>query len=440
MKFAFIGQDVPMLLPALLADLLFAGHEAADISLQEGNPAMQDVLQRYGNAVILRSGLSARLTVTGDRAEALRGADCVLYAGDCMPASRFRMDRQALSGEKDDDPGLTEQARVNGGIGGLLHTLRAGENVLELCEDMRAACSGALVINLGQPVARTTALFEMQGFRCFGLGRTPMRGANGVDSLCKKMSRKLDSVDVRVAGLPGFAFLLAMTDAGTGADLLPQLADRARRDELGRLARRWLDWYGALPVGDVTDHAEFLPAQPDYIPEEEPAFGETVEQRKERILHMNTVGNHGASSREGAMAQVTLLSKAPPIRPMQLALALLRGTDLDMPAVARLNRGELPQLPHDAVIESALTLRGGQVQPHGWQLPGALAEICGDIAHTNALAAQAATGDRSALRECVETDPALAGLDRLYCQELVDKLIQLHWDVLPRFCEDEEQP
>ena len=78
MKFALIGQDVPMLFPALLADLLFAGHEAADISLQEGNPAMQDVLQRYGNAVILRSGLAARLTVTGDRAEALRGADCVL--------------------------------------------------------------------------------------------------------------------------------------------------------------------------------------------------------------------------------------------------------------------------------------------------------------------------------------------------------------------------
>ena len=48
-----------------------------------------------------------------------------------MPASRFRMDREALSGEKDDDPGLSDQARVNGGIGGLMHALRGGEKALE---------------------------------------------------------------------------------------------------------------------------------------------------------------------------------------------------------------------------------------------------------------------------------------------------------------------
>ena len=40
MKIAFIGQDVPTLLPALLTDLLFAGHEAdARVTVEEGNPA-----------------------------------------------------------------------------------------------------------------------------------------------------------------------------------------------------------------------------------------------------------------------------------------------------------------------------------------------------------------------------------------------------------------
>lgn len=432
MKFAFIGQDVPTLLPTLLTDLLFAGKEAAEVTVQEGNPAMQEVLEKYANAVIARSQLPAVFHATGDRAQALAGADCVLYAGDCMPASRFRMDREALSGTDENDPGLTEQARVNGGLGGLMHTLRAGQLVLELCEDMRESCPNALVINLGQPIARTTALFIRQGFRCYALGRTPLRGANGVDTLCKKMSRRESTVTAVTAGLPGFAFLLEMKDTASGQNLLPQLEARAEKDELGRLARRWLDWYGALPVGDVTDHAEFLPAQPDYIPEEEPAFGESVEQRKERILHMNTVGREGASSREGAMAQVTLLSKAPPIRPMQLALALLRRESITIPAVARRNGGELPQLAKSAIIEAPLTLEKGEEKPHGYQLPGELAEVCGEIAETNALAAQAATGDRTALRQCVELDPALAGLDRLYCQELVDKMIELHQDVLPR--------
>ena len=131
MKIALIGQDIPTLLPTLLTDLLFVGKQSATVTLEEKNAAMQDVLQRYGEAVIRDAqsrhpGLRASINVTGSRREVLRDADCVIYAGDCMAASRFKMDREALSGVEEDDPGLTEQARVNGGIGGLLHTLRQG--------------------------------------------------------------------------------------------------------------------------------------------------------------------------------------------------------------------------------------------------------------------------------------------------------------------------
>ena len=433
MKFALIGQDIPMLLPTLLADLLYAGKQAADVAVEEKNSAMRDVLQRYGDAVIRQSGLPARLTVTDSRREALTDADCVIYAGDCMAASRFRQDREALSGTGEDNPGLTDQARVNGGIGGLMHTLRQGENVLNLCEAMQEHCPEALVITLGQPVARTTAMFLNQGFRCYGLGRTPMKGANGLDMLVKKLERKEQDVHATVAGLPGFAFLLSLHDRETGEDLLPYLLDMTELGELGRLTRRWLDWYGALPIGDVTDHAEFLPAQEDYIPEEEPEFGESVERRKDRILYMNKVGEQGAEDDEGLMAQWLLLSKAPPIRPMQLALAILCGDDIDIPAVTRRNDGELPQLPREAIIEASLSLRQGSPVPHRTLLPDGLADVCGEIDETNRLAALAAEGDRSALRECVDLDPALAGLDRLYCQDLVEKMLEMHADVLTRF-------
>ena len=149
MKIALIGQDIPTLLPTLLTDLLFVGKQSAQVTLEEKNAAMQDVLQRYGDAVIRDAqsrhpGLTASITVTGSRREVLADADCVIYAGDCMAASRFKMDREALSGVEEDDPGLTEQARVNGGIGGLLHTLRQGEMVLDLCEAMQDYCPEAV--------------------------------------------------------------------------------------------------------------------------------------------------------------------------------------------------------------------------------------------------------------------------------------------------------
>ena len=432
MKIALIGQDVPTLLPALLTDLLFAGAEAnAEVTVEEGNPAMQELLQGYGEKIFAKAGKGGSFQAFAEREKVLEGADCVIYAGDCQAASRFFQDRNALGSDDEDNPGLTDQARVNGGIEGLLHALRAGEMILKLCDDMDKACPKALVINLGQPVARTTEVFEERGYRCYGMGRTPMRGANGIDTYAKRLQIKPENVQAVTAGLPGFAFLTEMKDGKT--DLLNKLKKAADNGELGSLARRWLGWWDAIPVGDVTDHAEFLPAQEGFIPDERPEFGETVEKRKERILYMNTVRDQGAESREGAMAQLLLLSKVPPVRPMKLALALLRKETAEIPAVARKNNGVLPQLPKDAIIETALVLKDGKDETPAIRVPEALADILGEVDNANRLAAKAAFGDREALRECVETDPALDGLDRLYVLDVVEALIEMHSDVLTHF-------
>ena len=427
-----IGQDVPTLLPALLTDLLFAGDEAnAEVTVEEGNPAMQELLQGYGEKIFAKAGKGGTFQVFSEREKVLEGADCVIYAGDCQAASRFFQDRSALDSDEEEDPGLTDQARVNGGIEGLLHALRAGEVILKLCDDMDKYCPKALVINLGQPVARTTAVFEDRGYRCYGMGRTPMRGANGIDTYAKRLQIRPENVQAVTAGLPGFAFLIEMKDGKT--DLLTKLKKAADNGELGSLARRWLGWWDAIPVGDVTDHAEFLPAQEGFIPDERPEFGETVEKRKERILYMNTVRDQGADSREGAMAQLLLLSKVPPVRPMKLALALLRNETTEIPAVARKNGGTMPQLPADAIIETALILKDGKQETPAIRVPEALADILCEVDNANRLAAKAAFGDREALREYVETDPALDGLDRLYCRDVVDALIEMHKDVLTKF-------
>jgi len=427
-----IGQDVPTLLPALLTDLLFAGAEAnAEVTVEEGNPAMQELLQGYGEKIFAKAGKGGTFQVFSEREKVLEGADCVIYAGDCQAASRFFQDRSALDSDEEEDPGLTDQARVNGGIEGLLHALRAGEMILKLCDDMDKYCPKALVINLGQPVARTTAVFEDRGYRCYGMGRTPMRGANGIDNYAKRLQIRPENVQAVTAGLPGFAFLIEMKDGKT--DLLTKLKKAADNGELGSLARRWLGWWDAIPVGDVTDHAEFLPAQEGFIPDERPEFGETVEKRKERILYMNTVRDQGADSREGAMAQLLLLSKVPPVRPMKLALALLRNETAEIPAVARKNGGTMPQLSPEAIIETALILKDGKQEMPAIRVPEALADILCEVDNANRLAAKAAFGDREALREYVETDPALDGLDRLYCRDVVDALIRMHEDVLTRF-------
>jgi len=145
------------------------------------------------------------------------------------------------------------------------------------------------------------------------------------------------------------------------------------------------------------------------------------------------VREQGPDSRDGAMAQLLLLSKVPPIRPMRLALAVLDRKDGEFPAVTRKNGRIMPQLSPEAIIETGMTLQKGEDRTEPVRVPEALADILGEVDLTNRLAAKAAEGDREALRECVETDPALAGLDRLYCMDVVNALIRMHEDVLTRW-------
>ena len=79
---------------------------------------------------------------------------------------------------------------------------------------------------------------------------------------------------------------------------------------------------------------------------------------------------------------------------------------------------------------SAALIDGTLLIDPGPQVPDALAETMAEIDAANRLAAKAAEGDSSALREYVETDPALGGLDRIYCMDVVDALLRLHSDML----------
>ncbi|MBR6953627.1 MAG: hypothetical protein IKH77_01120 [Clostridia bacterium] len=437
MKIALVGQEIPTLLPSLLADLLFAQKTDAVVSFAEKNDAMRDLMQRYAEAVCSKAG-RGRVEACRERREALDQADAVIYAGEMMASSRFHMDQEALSGVEEGDEGLSDQARTLGGIGGLMRTLRQGEQVFSLCDEMKACCPAALVITLGQPVARTVAMFRQRGFRCWGLTNGWRKGPGGLEWLCRKLRIAPEKAAFRAAGLPSFCFLTEMRDARSGKDLLPAVRAMAEDGALGRMAQRWNRTLDAVPVGSIPAHAELMASQEDFRPDEEPALTESVERRKERILRMNTVAERGLEDREAQASQLLLLARAPAARPVALAVALLEGKDLKMEAVVRVNEGRtIVNLPSAAVIEAPLSLSGGEDRTAEITLPAPLAELCMDIDEAGRLAAKAAEGDRSALRESIETDPALGGLDRLYVLEVVDRMIAMHADILTRW-EDRE--
>lgn len=423
MKITLVGSQTAQWLPSLAADLFFAHKVNCEIWLHESNGTLGKLAQDYLNELIAHGRAEASAHFTSDLKEALQDADCVIYADECQNASRFFNDREALKSPDENDAGLTDQARPWTGLEGLMMTLRVGGKALKLCETMGEACPQAVVINLSKPLSQVTALFHQQGFTAYGLDGSHLKGSDGIEGLCRVL--KKTHLTFQSAGLNGFAFLVQLAEEN---DCLHKAQTAVKHGDWGELKKRWLDWYGMIPLG--SDHGQYLPAQPDWQPEEEPQLSETVEQRKERILQMNTVVQKGAASKEGALAQISLLSRVAPARPGQLAAALFTDARLTVPAVVQKNGKRVPQLSPHAMIEASLT-PGGENPPITFTQEAA--SIMEEIASIHLLSARAVTGDRQALRDVIEEDPALAGLDRLYCQDVVEALIRMNEDVLPRF-------
>ena len=438
MKIALIGQNIAPLLPSMLTDLLQVSKQCADLFIEEKNSAMQDLLVGYGRACLEKAGIGGSIQATARRQEVLSRADLVIYAGDLMASSRFQQDREALSGIDENDEGLLDQARVNGGIGGLMHTLRQGSVILALGEELQREGPGAIVISMGDPVARTTEMFSRMGFTAYGLASSVLRGPTGLDGFAKKLGTKLENIDAVTAGLPDFAFLCSIRDKESQQSLMNEVYSLASDGVFGRLIQRWYRLYEAVAVGRVTGHAELMPAQEDFIPDEKPDFGESVVHRKDRILHMNKVGEKGLNDPDGMISQLMLLSRTSPLRPIRLGLALLRHESMVIPEVTRRNSGTIPGLSPSAFICAPLHLENGKEIIEPLSFPGPLLDLMGDIAETASLAAQAALGDRGLLRECIEVDPALAGLDRLYLQDVASAMIRMHSDILSQFPDEEE--
>ena len=437
MKYALIGQDIAVLLPSLLTDLLEAGQAAPEICVEEKNSSMQELLEGYARRCLDRAGHGGSFRAVSSRRELLDGADCVLYAGDLMAQSRFDQDRQALMSPQEGETGLEDQARVNGGIGGLLHTLRQGAQLMPLCEDIHAHAPHARILCLSQPMSRCLEIFHALGLTALGLGTSPLRGPLGADSLAAETGHKLEEVDVSWAGLPSFQFLVSMTDRATGEDLMPRVRERMAEGAFGSMSQRWLQELDSVCIGSPLDHAQFMAAQEGYMPDARPQLSESVEHRRNRILHMNTVKDKGLRDPDGMISQLTLLTRTSPLRPGQLSLAIMRREDLSMQGVSRKNAGLIRGLSPEALVEAPLVLRHGEDETPSLSMPGPLLDLMADIDTASRLAAHAALGDVTALRECVETDPALEGLDRLYVMDVVHAMIRMHDDILTQFEEDE---
>ncbi|WP_318203515.1 6-phospho-beta-glucosidase [Streptomyces sp. SCL15-4] len=288
--------------------------------------------------IFARQGHGGRIVTTSDLDAGIDGADAVLL--------QLRVGGQAAR-EKDEtwplECGCVGQETT--GAGGLAKALRTVPVVLDIAERVRRANPRAWIIDFTNPVGIVTRALLRAGHRAVGL-------CNVAIGFQRKFAALLDTTPAEVhlahVGLNHLTWETGVRRGGPdGEDVLPRLlAEHGEAIAADvRLPRPLLDRLGVVP----SYYLRYYYAHDEVVRElrTKPSRAAEVAAMERELLTM--YGDPALDEKPALLARRggAFYSEAA----VDLAAALLGGTGSPYQVVNTLNRGTLPFLPDDAVIE-----------------------------------------------------------------------------------------
>ncbi|MFF5442585.1 6-phospho-beta-glucosidase [Streptomyces achromogenes] len=288
--------------------------------------------------IFARQGHPGRIVTTSDLDAGVDGADAVLL--------QLRVGGQAAR-EKDEtwplECGCIGQETT--GAGGLAKALRTVPVVLDIAERVRRANPRAWIIDFTNPVGIVTRALLRAGHRAVGL-------CNVAIGFQRKFAALLDTAPAEVhlahVGLNHLTWETGVRLGGPdGADVLPALlAEHGEAIAADvRLPRPLLDRLGVVP----SYYLRYFYAHDEVVRElrTKPSRAAEVAAMERELLAM--YGDPALDEKPALLAKRggAFYSEAA----VDLAAALLGGGGSPYQVVNTLNRGTLPFLPDDAVIE-----------------------------------------------------------------------------------------
>jgi 6-phospho-beta-glucosidase len=360
--------------------------------------------------IFARQGHGGRVVTTSDLDAAVDGADAVLL--------QLRVGGQAARQQDETWPlecGCVGQETT--GAGGLAKALRTVPVVLDIAERVRRASPDAWIIDFTNPVGIVTRALLRAGHRAVGL-------CNVAIGLQRKFAALLGvaPADVHLdhVGLNHLTWETGVRLGGPeGEDVLPRLL-AGHGEEIAadlRLPRPLLDRLGVVP----SYYLRYYYAHDEVVDElrTKPSRAAEVAEMERQLLEM--YGDPALDEKPELLARRggAYYSEAA----VDLAAALLGGSGSPYQVVNTLNRGTLPFLPDDAVIEVPAAVGGKGASP----LP--VAEVdplyAGLMAHVTAyedLALDAALrGGRERVFRALLAHPLVG--QYAYAEQLTDRLV-----------------
>ncbi len=439
-RITFIGAGSTVFAKNILGDTMLTE------SLQDAHIALYDIdADRLEESRMMVENLNTsinegRATVTAhlgleNRKAALKGASFVVNAiqvGGYRPST-------VIDFEIPKKYGLRQTIADTLGIGGIFRGLRTIPVMVDFARDMEEVCPEALLLNYTNPMAIVTgAVLQATDVATVGL-------CHSVQACVPGLLRSLDMEDLvertqwSIAGINHMGWLLEL--AADGKDIYPEVRKRAfaKNDaavEAGEthwdMVRYEIMRHFGYYVTESSEHsAEYSPywikaGYPQLIERYNIPLDEYPRRCERQIENW--------AKRKGEIVNNASLSHE---RTHEYGSYIMDAVVTDMPTRIHgnvLNKGSIPNLPDDAVVEVACLVDRNKVQP---TLFGPLPAQCAALNMTNInvqlLTIEAAlTGSRERVYQAAYLDPHTAAeLPLSEIRALCDDLIEAHGEMLP---------
>lgn len=391
-----------------------------------------------------------------ERCEHLDNADFVIVSIEVPPREKlWRLDWEIPLKH-----GLRQPYGENGGPGGMMHTFRQLPPLMSIVRDMEAACPDALLINFSNPLPRLSrAITKYSNLRVVGkchqlkvgyaIAAVLLRQRYGLEftdgvalhsdvanvgriNQLAELGQK--HVQIKAAGLNHFTWIVDIRDKKSGENLYPEL--RAARDnapaDLEPLTMDLFDAFGYCPVPGDTHLAEYLPWTHDPVSKPWERYGIRLYDWDANEM-FREFSHHQLSQMAQKSSAVEGMRHAHSEGAVEIIEAMVTNLNRYEEAVNIPNRGAIPNLAHDTIVEvpglvGADGVHGLSLEP----LPEPIAELCRREAALVELVVDAGVrGRRDLALQALLLDPMINDVQRARC--ILDDYLEAFAGYLPQF-------
>ncbi|NLB91226.1 MAG: hypothetical protein GX786_08435 [Clostridiales bacterium] len=431
-KLALVGNEIPFYFPAILADALYAHAIPCHIVICQENPITSDLLYHYGIHLAKNGKDHVHISTASTIEKALDKADGIVYAHDAQSTSRYHEDVESLS-QRDPEMRFLGNRSPYIGICGLLQNLRQGSQARPLCQAIKQWAPSSKTTILSSNATTLVSLFSSYGLEAVGFSSNDTNENQKAFQTLLKKEENQEGKEKNVFFCNGMEHFLWLTSVESNGKTIPldHIKEKIIRTSPQSTISKWIDLYDGVACSDVQQIGQFMPPQPDIHPFDEMIFSETIQQRKERILHMNKIADMNTDVKEKEIAQIALLSNVSAFRPVKTLYQLYGLLDQPTPIKNLLvvnDQKQISNLPVNAIVVNTLS-----PSFHYEPLPQEVAFLGQNIVLWQSFVIKSMEGDWSSVRQAIENDPSLENGDKLAGYEMSIELINRHADLLEQF-------